>query len=1171
MSVHDQYDAGYEEEEEEVGDDELSSSENGDGFDEDMESLKKACLRTGTDLNDLQINAAENDRPSTSDAAAAASAASADSGSDDDLELVRSIRNRFALSIDVCEPLSLNPLCTLPPISSDDDAEDDYETLRVIQRRFLAYPTNDTWKNSTEDHIEKTEHIYMTSTPLEDATCNDICERFQDYENDGNITHFSSDNVEMQPLGLIQWDQSNANELSTMADKSSRFPKSAQLLIDAIKKNRSYQKFLRTKLTQIEVKIEENKKLKERVKILRDFQVSCKKITGRALSMKKDPRIQLISARKLRTSKDPEVNDKKVTADYGPPENSSVSNYRMALTKFPLTLQRKKWSREERENLEKGLRQQFQERALQVSLDWLSSSDGSSGDGSNLDNIIATVKDLEITPERIRGFLPKVNWDQLASLYVKGRSGAECETRWLNHEDPLFNREPWTAEEDKNLLFIVQEKGIGNWFDIAVSLGSNRTPFQCLARYQRSLNACILKREWTEEEDDQLRIAVEVFGECDWQSVASTLKGRTGAQCSNRWTKSLHPTRQRVGRWTRDENKRLKVAVMLFGPKNWRKIAEVVPGRTQVQCRERWVNSLDPALNLGIWIEEEDLRLETAIAEHGYCWSKIATCIPSRTDNQCWRRWKMLHPEEVPLLQEARRKRKATLISNFVDRESERPTLGPNDFNIPLPMITPTSEPVNTNLPSKEKRKQRGRKPESEKENDAALRHFPEKRRSNSCRKGARACSVEVPEMINENETASGHDAVRKKRRNPHSDNTEPAQNVAFPKKRKRKPPSGSNNEPAERVANRKKRRKPPSGHTNCSDRVQDDAVQKEKRKQQSESNKCIESMQDNSSCHPLSTLCMTSNHEGESFGSSLTIKRKKNPKPSPKQYSKRRVHTELGKEQNSVCSENSVFSGGIDGAEVMQNSGVEVDILGVDDASSKRSTVKPGSKRKTCMNLSTSQSSRLIGAKGFENLSSNKNTKKRGNNSLRRHCRRRKSDEPSVDEDDITLASFLQDKLKRTPSFTDGDEMTLACFLCNKSKKRGHEIVKNAHLSTLKGVDQHSKINQIRFGLQDCDGVLHENSKLQSRLKQTSDTNIGAVDGVNETVAPHEVVRKRGRINQEGNLQADDITLACSLKRLKKRRLIVTQSGNQGTSCCMIRGSELPAKEVNELGRHND
>lgn len=106
--------------------------------------------------------------------------------------------------------------------------------------------------------------------------------------------------------------------------------------------------------------------------------------------------------------------------------------------------------------------------------------------------------------------------------------------RWLNWEDPLINHKSWTAKEDKNLLHLVQEKGIDNWFNIAVLLGTNRTPFQCLARYQRSLNASILKREWTKDEDARLRSAVEALGEGDWQSVASALEGRTGSQCSNR-------------------------------------------------------------------------------------------------------------------------------------------------------------------------------------------------------------------------------------------------------------------------------------------------------------------------------------------------------------------------------------------------------------------------------------------------------------------------------------------------------------------------------------------------------------------------------------------------------------------------------------------------------------
>jgi hypothetical protein len=43
-----------------------------------------------------------------------------------------------------------------------------------------------------------------------------------------------------------------------------------------------------------------------------------------------------------------------------------------------------------------------------------------------------------------------------------------------------------------------------------------------------------------------------------------------------------------VGKWVADEDKRLKVAAMLFGQKNWNKIAQFVPGRTQAQCRERY-------------------------------------------------------------------------------------------------------------------------------------------------------------------------------------------------------------------------------------------------------------------------------------------------------------------------------------------------------------------------------------------------------------------------------------------------------------------------------------------------------------------------------------------------------------------------------------------------------
>lgn len=66
----------------------------------------------------------------------------------------------------------------------------------------------------------------------------------------------------------------------------------------------------------------------------------------------------------------------------------------------------------------------------------------------------------------------------------------------------------------------------------------------------------------------------------------------------------------------------------------------------------------------------------------------------------------MLYPEQVPLLQEARKKRKSLLTCNFVDRESERPALSLNDF-IPLQMVAPPSDVGAENLRRKRKRKSR--------------------------------------------------------------------------------------------------------------------------------------------------------------------------------------------------------------------------------------------------------------------------------------------------------------------------------------------------------------------------------------------------------------------------------------------------------------------------------
>ncbi|KAH9624138.1 hypothetical protein KSS87_019279 [Heliosperma pusillum] len=644
--------------------DELSSDSDCDDdhlLREDIEALSRACLPTTSSLNTSSPTV-----PLLSDD-------DDDDDDFDDLELVRSIQQRYGNSV----ADDIKPLASLPPPLSDDD--DDYEFYQAIKARF--------------SHHHPHPHPHAT----DETKKNDVSCRGESVSNDGGDSsgrEFVDDHVD--DTEREHYDTTDKEDAFTSV---SSFPLAAQTFIDAIKKNRACQNFIRDKLLHIEAKMEQIKELHKRLKTFRGFQVQCKKVVGQKLSQKQDDRIQLISIAKPRANaKGRESNGPAIC--YGPSENSYVVWYKAALQKYPLSFHRDKWSKEDIQNLEKGIVRQYQEKLLRRS-EYGLSSDEEPGFNNGVDAMMLSIKNHKITPETIQCFSGEVNWTQLATIYLPRRSGEECEARWLNHENQ--NSDHWTKAEEVKLLSLIEKNGFHSWRVVAQNLGTNRTPYQCLAHYQRSLNASILKGAWTDDEDAHLSSAVELYGESNWQAVASMLEGRTGPQCSNRWKKTLNPARQKVGRWDGDEDKRLKVAAILFR-RSWHRIAQFVPGRTQVQCRERWVNNLNPSLNLCEWTEEEDMKLKEAIAQHGYCWAKVATCIPMRTDNHCLRRWKSLYPHEFPLIQAARSMQKVALISNFVDREEERPTLGPKDF-VSLPIEDSTDKNGNGEQNPKRRRK----------------------------------------------------------------------------------------------------------------------------------------------------------------------------------------------------------------------------------------------------------------------------------------------------------------------------------------------------------------------------------------------------------------------------------------------------------------------------------
>ncbi|KAL7713093.1 Transcription factor MYB23 [Entamoeba marina] len=85
--------------------------------------------------------------------------------------------------------------------------------------------------------------------------------------------------------------------------------------------------------------------------------------------------------------------------------------------------------------------------------------------------------------------------------------------------------------------------------------------------------------------------------------------------------------------WTQQEDLFLEKAVEIYGARNWRLIAEMVPNRTRKQCRERYCNHLDPSINKTIWTSEEDAILAELHQQVGNKWSYIKKYLPGRTAN----------------------------------------------------------------------------------------------------------------------------------------------------------------------------------------------------------------------------------------------------------------------------------------------------------------------------------------------------------------------------------------------------------------------------------------------------------------------------------------------------------------------------------------------------------
>jgi myb proto-oncogene protein len=198
-----------------------------------------------------------------------------------------------------------------------------------------------------------------------------------------------------------------------------------------------------------------------------------------------------------------------------------------------------------------------------------------------------------------------------------------------------------------------------NWKEVS-ALVPGRTASQCSNRWYKVLDPSIdrtneSKGKWTPDEDSKLKDAVQTHGVMNWKEVVALVPGRTRKQCCYRWCYALDPSIDRLtghkGTWTLDEDSKLKDAVQTHGGNDWLAIAALVPGRKGSQCRYRWRNVLDPSIDrengrTGTWTRDEDSKLKDAVQTHGdKDWKEVSALVPGRKASQCSNRWyKVLDP-----------------------------------------------------------------------------------------------------------------------------------------------------------------------------------------------------------------------------------------------------------------------------------------------------------------------------------------------------------------------------------------------------------------------------------------------------------------------------------------------------------------------------------------------
>jgi len=342
-----------------------------------------------------------------------------------------------------------------------------------------------------------------------------------------------------------------------------------------------------------------------------------------------------------------------------PPDNMDVIYINNVLENIPRVHNQEKFSPLERSCLKKALQLRIQMKLTQLACDNFSRVKEEGEDASiTYSKEYKRIKNID--ERTIQGSLEDSDWPFIAHLLfcqteperarVQGempkRAALDCQIYWDGIE--TSNRTEWKEHELARLYAIARKYNFFNWVRIAHDLGTGRSPVDCLRQYQLHYNKKLKRTEpWTQEEDDMMTQVIKAkCGDNDFLSISAHMEGRNQMQCFLRWRNTLRPGIKMRQKFRPEEDICLYLAVESRGPK-WKQLAPHLddvtgPGRTDVNCRERFVNFMDPKLYFQAFSKLEEQMVGELMVKH---FAERINPPPEKRNKKYslkWKEWKFL-------------------------------------------------------------------------------------------------------------------------------------------------------------------------------------------------------------------------------------------------------------------------------------------------------------------------------------------------------------------------------------------------------------------------------------------------------------------------------------------------------------------------------------------------